>query len=168
MGAVVKRLLIVPFLVVLALFSGTVAAGGADTLFAASLAGLDGKDVNLNDYRGKPLIVNFWARWCAPCRTEIPELVQLQNEFGKRGLNVVGVGVEDDPVAAKEFLAAYGVNYTIGLSKKKGVWLMQALGNAQALLPYTLVIGRDGEIVVSKLGPFKKEDFEKIAEQLLQ
>ncbi len=163
-----KRFLIVPLLVALALFSGAVAAGGAETLFAASLTGLDNRDVDLKDYRGKPLIVNFWARWCVPCRTEIPELVQLQNEFGKRGLNVIGIGIEDDPVAVKEFLAAYGVNYTIGLSQKKGIWLMQALGNSQALLPYTLVIGRDGEIVTRKLGPFKKEDFEQIAEQLLQ
>ncbi len=163
-----KRFVAASLLSVFALFSTAAVAAGTESLFAATLTSPDGQEVRLGDYRGKPLIVNFWARWCAPCRTEIPELVRLRERFGKQGLNVIGVGVEDDPVAAKEFLAGLGVNYPVGLSRHKGIWMMQALGNAQAMLPFTLVIDRDGEIVVHKLGVFRAEDFEAVAAQLLQ
>ncbi|THF61049.1 TlpA family protein disulfide reductase [Pseudothauera rhizosphaerae] len=151
-----------------AVFGTGAYAAGTDSLFAATLVGTDGKPAELAHYRGKPLLVNFWARWCGPCRTEMPELAALQKEYGPQGLTVLGIAVEDDPVAVREFLAAYGVDYPVALGRSKGIWLMQALGNGKAGLPFTLAIDRKGEIVVRKLGVFGKDDFESIAGRLLQ
>ncbi|WP_367646250.1 TlpA family protein disulfide reductase [Azonexus fungiphilus] len=146
------------------------AAGATDTtpLFAATLTGTDGQPVDLGKFRGKPLIVNFWARWCPPCRKEIPELVKLQGEFGGRGLVVLGIAVEDDPAAVKEFANAYDVNYPVVVDKKKALWLMQTLGNASTGLPFTLLIDRSGAIVQRKMGQFTRQDFDAAAPALLK
>jgi len=163
----VKRLL--PWILVTAFTAWAgVASAATDALFAATLNGSDDKPVALETYRGKPLLVNFWARWCAPCRKEIPELVQLQSDYGNQGLNVVGIAIEDDTTAVREFLKAYSVTYPVGVNQKKGIWLMQGLGNDGALLPFTLAIDRKGEIVMRKIGAFKKTDFEQVADKLLQ
>ncbi|MCK9529877.1 MAG: TlpA family protein disulfide reductase [Gammaproteobacteria bacterium] len=154
-------------LVALAVGSGGAWAADANALFATKLTATDDGELSLADYQGKPLIVNFWARWCAPCRTELPELAKLHDEYGAQGLQVVGIAVEDNTPAVREFLAAYGVHYPVGLGQKKGIWLMQGLGNTSALLPFTLAIDRKGEIVMQKLGAFKQADFDQIADRLL-
>ncbi|MFV0372460.1 MAG: TlpA family protein disulfide reductase, partial [Azonexus sp.] len=89
-------------------------------------------------------------------------------EYGKRGLVVLGVAIEDDPAAVKEFAKAYEINYPVGVDKKKGLWLMQSLGNGVSGLPFTLIIGRDGEVVVRKIGQFTRKDFDDVAEKLLK
>ncbi|THF67346.1 TlpA family protein disulfide reductase [Pseudothauera nasutitermitis] len=149
-------------------FAPNAGAAGVDSLFAATLVGTDGGEMALADYRGKPLVVNFWARWCVPCRTELPELAALQAEYAERGLTVLGIAVEDDPAAVREFLAAYGVKYPVGLGRSKAIWLMQTLGNTGSGMPFTLVIDRHGEIVLRKLGLFHKADFEAVAGSLLE
>lgn len=154
-------------LAALAFASGGAWAADLDALFATKLTGTDDRELSLADYRGKPLIVNFWARWCAPCREELPELAKLQDEYGGQGLQVVGIAVEDNTLAVREFLAAYGVGFPVGVGQKKGIWLMQGLGNGSALLPFTLAIDRKGEIVMQKLGAFKQADFDQIADRLL-
>lgn len=146
------------------------AAGAVDSaqLFSASLAGIEGQAVNLDRFRGKPLIVNFWARWCPPCRREIPELVRIQSEFGGQGLVVLGIAVEDDPAAVKEFANAYEVNYPVVVDKKKAIWLMQTLGNGSTGLPFTLLIDRQGNIVQRKMGLFTRSDFDAAMPLLLK
>ena len=148
--------------------AGPAAASGSDSLYGATLTAPGGQPLALAQYRGKPLLVNFWARWCAPCRAEIPELIELRAAYGKRGLNVIGIGIEEDGEAVADFLKAYEVSYPVGLGKEKGLWLMQALGNSRSALPFTLAIDRKGEIVMRKLGRFTKADFEQIADRLLQ
>lgn len=148
--------------------AGPAAAAGSDSLFGATLTTPAGQPLALAEYRGKPLLINFWARWCAPCRAEIPELVELRAAYAKRGLNVIGIGVEENGEAIADFLKAYEVNYPVGLGKEKALWLMQALGNSRSALPFTLAIDRRGEIVMRKLGRFTKADFEQIADRLLQ
>lgn len=147
---------------------GSVFAGDATPFYATTVDGLDGKPLALEQYRGKPVIVNFWARWCPPCRKEIPELIQLQNEYGKRGLVVLGLAIEEDAAAVKEFAKAYEINYTVGVDKKKGLWLMQSLGNGVSGLPFTLIIGKDGQIVQRKIGQFTRKDFDAVADSLLK
>lgn len=146
------------------------AAGTTDSaqLFAATLTGVDGQPVNLDKFRGKPLIVNFWARWCPPCRKEIPELVKLQSEFGGRGLTVLGIAVEEDPAAVKEFATAYEVNYPLVVDKKKAIWLMQTLGNGSTGLPFTLLLDSQGNIVQRKMGLFTRQDFDAAIPLLLK
>ena len=136
-------------------------------LFAATLNDLDDKPVALDRYRGKPLIVNFWARWCGPCRVEIPELIAIRKAH-KGKLEVLGIGIEDKADAAKEFAKAYEMDYPVFVAREKGIPLMQALGNTKGGLPFTIVIDRNGQVVQKKMGIMKKADLEAAAELALK
>lgn len=143
-------------------------AASSDALFAAKHSSSDEKPVALDSFRGKPLVVNFWARWCAPCRVEIPELAKTQDKYAKRGLTVIGIGLEDKAESVRDFMKAYDMNYTVLLAKTGGIELMQALGNTRAGLPFTVAINRRGEIVASKLGAMTRADLDAAAEQALK
>ena len=136
-------------------------------LFAATLNDLDDKPVALERYRGKPLIVNFWARWCGPCRVEIPELIAIRRA-NKGKLEVLGIGIEDKADAAKEFAKAYEMDYPVFVAREKGIPLMQALGNTKGGLPFTIVIDRNGQVVQKKMGIMKKADLDAAAELALK
>ncbi len=136
-------------------------------LFAATLNGLDDKPVALERYKGKPLIVNFWARWCGPCRVEIPELITLRKAH-KGKLEVLGIGIEDKADAAKEFARAYEMDYPVFVAGANGIPLMQALGNGKGGLPFTIVIDRNGQVVQKKMGIMKKADLDAAAELALK
>jgi len=142
--------------------------GGLDALLDATMIGLHGEPMPLSQFRGKPLIVSFWARWCVPCRDEFPEFMALRKKYKKQGLTVLGVALEDDPVKVRDFLIAYKVDYPAALAGEQGIPLIQALGNDEALLPFTLLIDRRGEIVSSKRGVFRKSDFQGVAGKLLR
>lgn len=142
----------------------------AEAFFAASFTGLDGQKVAMEQFRGRPLVVNFWARWCAPCREEIPELVKLRAEQAADGIEVIGVAIEeiDKREAVEAFAATYAINYPVVLAARDGVPLMKALGNAQAGLPFTVYIGRDGRPLGSKMGLVRRADLEASAQMLLK
>ena len=154
-----------------ALFSTLTAAAdelpSSAALFAATLNDLDDKPVALERYKGMPLIVNFWARWCGPCRVEIPELIAIRKAH-KGKLEVLGIGIEDKADAAKEFAKAYVMDYPVFVAKEKGIPLMQALANTRGGLPFTIVIDARGQVVQKKLGIMKKADLEAAAELALK
>ena len=150
------------------LLAGSANAANSDALFTAKHSSSEDKPVALESFRGKPLIVNFWARWCAPCRVEIPELAKTQDKFAKRGLTVIGIGLEDKAESVRDFMKAYEMNYTVLLAKTGGIELMQALGNTRAGLPFTVAINRRGEIVASKLGAMTRADLDAAAELALK
>lgn len=150
---------------IFALFSLSTAAAelpASAPLFAATLSDLDDKPVALERFRGKPLIVNFWARWCGPCRAEIPELVKVR-KANKGKLEVLGIGIEDKAEPAKEFAKAYDMDYPAFVAKEKGIPLMQALGNTKMGLPYTIVVDRNGKVVQTKAGLMRQADLEAAA-----
>lgn len=159
------------FLLVLFLLAGSANAGQALTpptdaaarLFAARFVDLDGKSASLADYRGRPLLVNFWARWCQPCRAEIPELARLR----RRGLVVVGVALESDAGAVRAFAQTLGMHYPCWLASGGGS-LLVALGDRAQGLPLTLAIARSGKIVAAHLGAATAAELEKLAEQAEQ
>lgn len=164
MTGVPRRLTFAASLALLALLpaSGVRAEPPPDPapLFAASLWDADGKPYALSKLRGKPLVVNFWARWCGPCRVEIPELARAQRRHQDKNLVVVGIGIEDKPDTVREFARAYDMDYLVLLAKDQGLPLMRALGNANGGLPFTLVIDADGRVVARKLGLLARSELD--------
>lgn len=155
-------------LALLALWADAAGAAGPDSLYAATLDDLDGKSVALERYKGKPAIVNFWARWCGPCRVEIPELAKVHTAHGK-DIAVIGIAVEEEETreSVRDFAKAYDMDYQVLVGdNRKTLWLMQALGNTQGGLPFTVVIDRKGQIVSRKLGAMNAKDLRDAVEHL--
>ncbi len=142
----------------------------AEAFFASTFTGIDGQPLAMAQFRGRPLIVNFWARWCGPCRDEIPELVTLRGEQAADGIEVVGVAIEDGDKleAVRDFAKTYAMSYPVVIAAKEGIPLMKAMGNHQAGLPFTVYIGRDGKPLGSKMGRVRRAELEASAERLLQ
>lgn len=119
-----------------------------------TFTGLDGHTHRLADWRGKLLLVNFWATWCAPCRVEIPALVAAQKKYGPRGFQVIGPAV-DDPAAVRAQLAELGIDYPVMTgTPDEMIRTMAALGNDPGALPFSVLIGADGRILTNQLGAF--------------
>lgn len=142
----------------------------AAPLFALTLNNAEDKPLQLASLKGKPLVVNFWARWCGPCRKEIPDLAEMHAKYKGKGLVVVGIAIEDpaNRDSVREFAKAYEMNYTLLVAGvEKGIELMQALGNPKSGLPFTVVIDRSGKVVAKKLGAMSRADMEAAIGQVL-
>ena len=122
-----------------------------------TLDSLEGKSMRLSDLRGKAVLLNFWATWCGPCKIEMPWFVELQNQYGSQGLQIVGVAMDD---ASKEDIAKFakemGVNYPVLIGKEA---VGDAYGGVPAL-PESFFIGRDGKIVDKIIGLRGKSEIE--------
>ena len=116
----------------------------ADALFAATLSGLYGRPVRLAQCTGESLLVDFRARWCPPCRVEIPERVKLAAAMRRQGLEVRGIAVEDKGEAVGDFASDCDIDYRLPVAGEHGVPLMQALGNTKSGLPFTMAVDRRG------------------------
>ena len=142
--------------------SGVVRPGQtATTLLALTLPDMAGTEMPLAEWRGQLLIVNFWATWCAPCREEMPEFVRLQTEFGAKGLQFVGIAV-DDADKVRQFAAEIGLNYPALIGGHGAMELSRTLGNRVMALPFTVIVSRDGRIAHTQLGPLKGDQLRSI------
>ncbi len=118
-----------------------------------------GRLQSLAQWRGKVLVLNFWASWCAPCREEMPEFDALRTRYAQRGVEFVGIAVDQPPAIAR-FLARRPVSYPILIGEGAAHSLARELGNASGALPYTLVLDREGEVVLQHLGRLQRETLE--------
>ena len=125
-----------------------------DSLYATSLNDLAGKPQPLAQWKGKPLLVNFWASWCAPCVSEMPELSELAAGDGGKRFNVIGIGI-DSPTNLAEFARKIKISYPLYVGGMGGTDLARALGNPNGGLPFTVLIGADGQVRKTYLGRLK-------------
>jgi peroxiredoxin len=124
-----------------------------------TLKDLNGADVKLSSFKGKVILLDFWATWCAPCMVEIPGFVELQTKYKAKGLVVVGLSVDDTIEQLKPFVAHYAMNYPVLLAKDHEE-IQEAFGPLWGL-PTTYVIGRDGKACRKHMGLTSKTQFEK-------
>jgi thiol-disulfide isomerase/thioredoxin len=138
----------------------------ADAVFAASFKDLEGKPQALSQWRGKVMVLNFWAPWCPPCREEMPDFIRVQEKYRDRGLVFVGLALdEQDKVSA--FADEMGVNYPILLGELEAVELARNIGNRLGGLPFTAVIDRRGKVVFTQVGGLNQAHLEKVIVPLL-
>ena len=136
------------------------------TLPGFNLADVSGNQHNISEWQGKILVINFWATWCPPCRKEIPEFMALQEQYGDKGLQFIGIAIDDqEPV--EEYIATTKVNYPILIGGVAGIALAHQLGNRVDALPFTLVVNRQGQIIHRQPGEFSREQLMEIIAPLI-
>ena len=130
-----------------------------------TLKDADGKTVKLSDYKGKVVLLNFWATWCGPCKIEIPWFIEFQKTYKDRGFTVLGVSVDDEGwEIVKPYLATRQVNYPVVVADET---VNTMYGGIEAL-PTTFVIDKDGKIANTHVGLVSKKEYESDIEQLIR
>ena len=139
---------------------------GAKIILAATLPDLQNKKQSISQWRGKVLVVNFWATWCEPCRREIPEFIELQDKFRDQGLIFIGVAL-DQKIKVIRYSKEIGINYPVLLGGIESMKLAEAAGNRHAVLPFTVIFDRDGKIASTHIGRIARDKLEPILKPLL-
>jgi len=144
---------------------GTCPANAKPAKLNFTLKDFTGKSVTLADYKGKVILLDFWATWCEPCKLEIPWFIEFQKKYGAQGLQVVGVSIDDTLDKLKPFVSEYKMNYTVlqGLDHDD----MQDAFGPMFGVPVTVVISRTGKICMKHVGLGSKPNFENAIKSLL-
>ena len=139
-------------------------ASAADTAATFSLRGLDGKPLRLSDYKGQPVVLDFWATWCAPCRASMPHLNQIQDHFQPQGLVVIGLSVDDGASSAvRRYADKLGVKFRLAMADEE---VLDDYGPIRSI-PTTIFINRRGEMVRRVVGYIDAETMEGFTREIL-
>jgi len=131
-----------------------------------TLATNSGEMVSVDDYAGKTILINFWATWCAPCREEMPILVDLQRSNAANGLQVVGIALDDAKVVNK-FVQSFGISYPVLVGESDVFDVSAAYGNTEGVLPYSVLIDSEGIIRWQYAGKLKHDDLTRRLKEFL-
>ena len=129
-------------------------------LLTQSMANAQGQAQSLSQWKGKSLVVNFWATWCAPCVQEMPELSALQTEVANKNIQILGIGIDSASNIA-EFSSKYRISYPLYVAGMSGTDLSRQFGNQAGGLPFTVLVGSDGKIRKTYLGRLRFEELRK-------
>lgn len=139
--------------------AGACDANGKPAKLNFAFTDIRNRKAALSDFKGKVIILDFWATWCVPCKAEIPGFIGLQQKYGARGLQVIGLSVDDSLPTAKKYADAMKMNYPVLLAEGKEDILMAY--DPIPSIPVSVVIGRDGKICSKHLGIAPMDVFEK-------
>jgi thiol-disulfide isomerase/thioredoxin len=145
---------------------GTAQVGAAEALLSAPLLDLQNQPQTLAQHRGKVLVVNFWATWCPPCREEIPMFIQTQKKYDAKGLQFVGIAL-DNPQQVADFVQEFGINYPVLIGGVNESEALRKLGNPGGGLPFTLIYDRSGALQEKILGGLDKSRLEQLLASLI-
>jgi peroxiredoxin len=126
-----------------------------------TLTALDGKQVSISSLRGRVILLDFWATWCAPCKTEVPRFVRFQKELGPKGFQVIGISMDDTDAPVRKFYSEFKMNYPVAM----GTEVVATKYGGVLGLPLTFLIGRDGKIRAKYEG---SADLDQMASELEQ
>ena len=137
---------------------------GKPANFNFTLKDMNGATVQLASYKGRPLVVNFWATWCPPCKLEIPWFIEFKKKYGATGLEILGVSIDDPAPELKAFAAEHAMNYPVlmGLDQEK----MLTAYDAEVTVPVTWFIKKDGTVQGRTIGINTREFFENQIQRL--
>jgi thiol-disulfide isomerase/thioredoxin len=130
---------------------------------AISLTDIEGKKLELTQYKGKVVVLDFWATWCGPCRIEIPGLIEMQDKYAHQGFSVIGISMDDEPGTVVEFYKEFKMNYPVAVGNPR---IGELYGGIFGL-PTTFLIGRDGRIYAQHTGATSPAVIEEEVQQLL-
>lgn len=133
----------------------------SEQIWATNLLQIDGKPTSLKTFRGKILVINFWAPWCAPCVKEIPDLIAVQNEFRNKNVQFVGIGI-DSLANIIQFPIKTSPTYPTLVANIDGINLAQAFGNKNKVIPFTVIIDSRGNILKTSAGTITKSNLQNI------
>jgi thiol-disulfide isomerase/thioredoxin len=140
-------------------------SAAVELLLAQTMPDAAGRPFDFAALRGTPLVVNFWATWCAPCVDEMPELSEMHTELAPKGVQVVGIGI-DSAANIAEFSRKLPVSYPLLVAGMNGTELARQFGNPSGALPYTVLIDRHGRVAHRILGRVKIEPLTRQAAAL--
>ncbi|SET26775.1 Thiol-disulfide isomerase or thioredoxin [Nitrosomonas marina] len=139
---------------------------GAEAILSANLPDLDGVSQPIAQWKGDVIVANFWATWCTPCREEIPEFIEMQQQYGDQGLTFIGIAV-DQLEKVLPYSKELGINYPVLVGGLNAMSFAEAAGNEMSVLPYTIVFDRQGKISDTFLGRVHQKTLEKSVMPLL-
>ena len=146
-------------------------AGAAEQLLgqprpAFELTDVDGARRSAGEWDGRVVVLNFWATWCPPCRREIPAFIDLQEQYGAEGLQIVGVAIDQQDLV-QPYIESMGVNYPVLVGELDALDVSRDYGNRYGQLPYTVFIDRQGVIRAVERGEVQRERAQALIEPLL-
>jgi peroxiredoxin len=127
---------------------------------------MNGREVRMADYKGKVILLNFWATWCGPCKAEIPGFVDLYSEYRDKGFVVLGISTDDTPAQLQQFASQYKMNYPVLVGNGRDDILDEAYGPLWGI-PVSFLIGKDGSICKRYPGLVREEQLERELKALL-
>jgi thiol-disulfide isomerase/thioredoxin len=141
-------------------------AASSIELHSIPLTGLDGRETLFKDWDSEILVVNFWAPWCAPCRREIPTLIEIQRDYATRGVRVLGIAFDGEE-QVRRFAEEYGIDYPLFVTGNRSAMYNIAFDNPSGSLPYTALLGRDQRILFQHNGELTSQQLREQLEALL-